>query len=411
MMSSVEPVASEPRIFVGQVPTDKTEEDLFQLFLPFGRIRNLHLIREGPDGKSRGCAMVLFDRWSEAEAAIEAHDGKTVLDGRTLVVKVASPRRQPSETGIAPKKLFIGQVPREVAEEHLQPFFAPFGDIEHINVLRTQRGQSAGCAFIQYRKWAHAEAAIEAHNGTTRLPGSEVPLVCKFADARRRESPVPGRPGRSKLGVRLDDHANLLANGLGSLGYGNDLTAGFSGLGGGGGASIVGDGVLLNHMGIMAQNPAYCQGSEKEFSGLDGCGVGSTDMGGRSMTSHPGASDQLLGSLNLGLGASNGMAASSALTAGISDGHLDNGQHFGALNVPLEATEQDLWQLFAPIGEVLELYVLRNGNGRSRGCAFVTFANKFLAQQAVTQLNGREVPPGKHLVVKFADRSTAGKYF
>ena len=111
MLSSVEPVASEPRIFVGQVPTDKTEEDLFQLFLPFGRIRNLHLIREGPEGKSRGCAMVLFDRWSEAEAAIEAHDGKTVLDGRTLVVKVASPRRQPSETGIAPKKLFIGQVP------------------------------------------------------------------------------------------------------------------------------------------------------------------------------------------------------------------------------------------------------------------------------------------------------------
>lgn len=110
MMSPVEPVASEPRIFVGQVPTDKTEEDLFQLFLPFGRIRNLHLIREGPEGKSRGCAMVLFDRWSEAEAAIEAHDGKTVLDGRTLVVKVASPRRQPSETGIAPKKLFIGQV-------------------------------------------------------------------------------------------------------------------------------------------------------------------------------------------------------------------------------------------------------------------------------------------------------------
>ena len=77
----------------------------------------------------------------------------------------------------------------------------------------------------------------------------------------------------------------------------------------------------------------------------------------------------------------------------------------------LQATEQDLWQLFAPIGEVLELYVLRNGNGRSRGCAFVTFANKFLAQQAVTHLNGRQVPPGKHLVVKFADRSTAGKYF
>ncbi len=39
----------------------------------------------------------------------------------------------------------------------------------------------------------------------------------------------------------------------------------------------------------------------------------------------------------------------------------------------------------------MELYILRNSNGKSRGCAFVTYANKFLAQQAITQLNGKQV--------------------
>ena len=56
-----------------------------------------------------------------------------------------------------------------------------------------------------------------------------------------------------------------------------------------------------------------------------------------------------------------------------------------------QASEEELFGLFSPIGEILELYILRNSNGKSRGCAFVTYANKYLAQQAITQLNGKQV--------------------
>ena len=35
-------------------------------------------------------------------------------------------------------------MPRDVTEEDLRPLFEPYGDIEHINILRTHRGQSAG---------------------------------------------------------------------------------------------------------------------------------------------------------------------------------------------------------------------------------------------------------------------------
>ena len=75
----------------------------------------------------------------------------------------------------------------------------------------------------------------------------------------------------------------------------------------------------------------------------------------------------------------------------------------------LQANEDYLWTLFSPIGQVLELYVLRNNNAKSRGCAFVTYASKQLAEQAITQLNGRPMSSGKTLVVKFADRASANK--
>ena len=41
----------------------------------------------------------------------------------------------------------------------------------------------------------------------------------------------------------------------------------------------------------------------------------------------------------------------------------------------LQAIEQDLWQLFAPLGDVLELAILRS-QGRSKGCAFLTYASR-----------------------------------
>ena len=89
---------------------------MFPLFTPYGNVRNLHLLR-GSDGKPRGCAMVLFSRWAEAEAACSL-DGSVVLESggqsKPLVVHFANPRRapagQPAEPGIAPRKLFVGQV-------------------------------------------------------------------------------------------------------------------------------------------------------------------------------------------------------------------------------------------------------------------------------------------------------------
>lgn len=59
----------------------------------------------------------------------------------------------------------------------------------------------------------------------------------------------------------------------------------------------------------------------------------------------------------------------------------------------LQANEEELFNLFSPIGDILDLKIVRSTSGKSRGCAFVTYANDKHAQQAITELNGKQVLP------------------
>lgn len=616
--------------------------------------------------------MVLFERWAEAEAAQEAHNGRTRLNGsRPLVVSFANPKRirpgEPPEPAIAPRKLFVGQVPKDATERDLRPLFEPFGEIVSLNVLRTQRGQgpSAGCAFVEFRKWAQAERAMEAHNGVTRLPGSEMPLVVKFADAKRPESGYPspqgghmgprhgswgalhhgmhpgafhGMPPQGYMHGGLDpalaaqygglpyslqngggaggDGGALNPLGLPRLGASNPLLAAAAAAAGGqlseatagpaltgalpaaplplgasaadaaaaavaaaaqvnvsdaaaaaGAAQLLGS---LNNLSLSDQasiaNAAGAAGALQAAGNLAGgseadaqaqaqlvaINAGAASALEAALAGRPpplgsdsnagllaaqqvlqqqqqqdqhnqqavqqGSASNLLGGASSSLGGSGDLPAASspsaagaaamaagftgdmanALAATSSAGSLSGGAtassaaavqaaanvaaanaaaagaaapgggpsianglgsgvtglaYLGGLaplggaggrlgemaggppgaaplpgapaggpgsrgldqaasqwklfigQVPMEATEQDLWALFAPLGDILELYVLRNNQtGRSRGCAFVTYASRDLAQQAITALNGRQVGGGKTLVVKYADR-------
>ena len=146
--------ALSDRLSAGQIPSGIREEQLWGLFSPYGVIRNLHLLK-GFDSKPRGCAMVLFARWSQAESAAEALNGKTgQLLGQTrpLVVHFANPRRSPQgppEPGIAPRKLFVGQVSGALpALTHMPVFRDPTACACAASVcLWSQRG--LGCSDLE----------------------------------------------------------------------------------------------------------------------------------------------------------------------------------------------------------------------------------------------------------------------
>lgn len=60
-------------------------------------------------------------------------------------------------------------------------------------------------------------------------------------------------------------------------------------------------------------------------------------------------------------------------------------------NLSLNATKEDLQQLFAAAGVIEDVAVIKDRDtGRSKGFAFVTFATRQEAQEAVTRFNGQE---------------------
>lgn len=507
--SSHEPqaVAGVPRLFVGQIPTTSAEEDILPVFAGYGEIEKVSLVR-GPDNKSRGCCMVQFKRWADAERAMHGVNGTSPLDtgkGRPLVCHFANPRRtvgsQMSETAIAPRKLFVGQIPRTSTEQDILSVFAPFGEVETINILKS-KGVHAGCAFVQYSSWASCEAAIESLHDKTTMGGAEHPLVVKFADAKKSDTAglLTKRQGMGMMGLAgFGGHHPVLLGGhphhYGDMGLPNMGHMGMPGMGGLGGMSGLLGGNGLGHSSLGMGLPSGLAGgkshglgshdggssenllsSESEgpsslaplapsmptsnlamdhhhhhhhHSGMGGSlggSMGSSLHHGLPSSGSMGNLAAMQGGLHLlgmpqGLMGSNGelhmmsnaaaaammMAAAAHAAHGGPNGSPGNGPSArgGAIKlgrgvadpsayqhklfigqIPFEAAEQDLWALLSPVGDILELAILRS-QGRSKGCAFLTYATRAQAAAAIHAFNGRQVGPTKRLVIKFADQKAA----
>ena len=78
-------------IYVGNLPYGIDDAALQELFAEFGEISSAQVIIDRDTGRPRGFGFVEMPEQSEAEAAIEALNGKEV-DGRALNVNQARPK-------------------------------------------------------------------------------------------------------------------------------------------------------------------------------------------------------------------------------------------------------------------------------------------------------------------------------
>ena len=80
-------------IFVGNLAWTTTEEDLAQLFEPFGTVEQAHIATDRDTGRSRGFGFVEMPDDTEAQAAIDELNGSSI-GGRPLTVNEARPREE-----------------------------------------------------------------------------------------------------------------------------------------------------------------------------------------------------------------------------------------------------------------------------------------------------------------------------
>jgi cold-inducible RNA-binding protein len=80
-------------ISVGNLAWTTTEEDLAQLFEPFGIVEQARIATDRDTGRSRGFGFVEMPDDMEAQAAIDELHGSSI-GGRPLTVNEARPREE-----------------------------------------------------------------------------------------------------------------------------------------------------------------------------------------------------------------------------------------------------------------------------------------------------------------------------
>lgn len=78
------------KLYVGNLPYGVRDNDLEQVFTPFGAVTSARVMMERDTGRSKGFGFVEMGSEAEAQAAIQGMNGQP-LGGRSLVVNEARP--------------------------------------------------------------------------------------------------------------------------------------------------------------------------------------------------------------------------------------------------------------------------------------------------------------------------------
>jgi protein sex-lethal len=151
-------------LIVNYLPQTFLDNDLVELFSPYGQLENVRVMRDRKTGYSFGYGFVNYVKEEDAAEAIQNLNGLRVADNKTIRVTLARP---PSEN-IKDTNLYITNLPRDITEDELVNLFSPYGTIVQKNLLYDKyTGLSRGVGFVRYDKREEASAAIDAMNNFT----------------------------------------------------------------------------------------------------------------------------------------------------------------------------------------------------------------------------------------------------
>ncbi|KAK7270402.1 hypothetical protein RIF29_23506 [Crotalaria pallida] len=182
-------------VYVKNISETYTDEDLKQLFGPFGTITSTTVMKDA-NGKSRCFGFVNFQSPDSAAAAVERLNGATVDDDKVLFVGRAQ-RKAEREAELKAKfeqerisryeklqgaNLYMKNLDDNINDEKLRDLFSEFGTITSCKVMIDSNGHSKGSGFVAFSTPEEANKALNEMNG--KLIGKK-PLY--VAVAQRKE--------------------------------------------------------------------------------------------------------------------------------------------------------------------------------------------------------------------------------
>ncbi|GMH86271.1 hypothetical protein TrVE_jg9116 [Triparma verrucosa] len=231
---------TEVKLFVGNIPFECDVQRLQDIFGQYATITDLFIPHYQDSGRPRGFAMISVTDIDSANLCIE-NLNNTELDGRTIRVNIAMPKRAQQVGGVggvgggdwggngmgaggfnqngggmaapnADVKLFVGNLSFNTTTETIQEYFQQFGTVTDCFLPKDrQTGRPRGFAFVT-------------------MPAEEAKVACDTANGVE----IEGRVLRVNVAQPKGPWGGG-GGGGGGGGYGGGYGRGYGGGGGGGG--------------------------------------------------------------------------------------------------------------------------------------------------------------------------------
>ncbi|XP_072402672.1 polyadenylate-binding protein 4-like isoform X1 [Diabrotica undecimpunctata] len=180
-------------VYVKNFGEDLSEEELRNMFEKYGKITSYKIMSKD-DGKSKGFGFVAFENPEAAETAVEALNGKELMEGKPLYVGRAqkkAERQQELKRRFEALKmerlnryqgvnLYVKNLDDTIDDERLRKEFSPFGTITSAKVMM-EEGRSKGFGFVCFSSPEEATKAVTEMNG--RIVGTK-PLYVALAQRK-----------------------------------------------------------------------------------------------------------------------------------------------------------------------------------------------------------------------------------
>ncbi|XP_036836431.1 CUGBP Elav-like family member 1 isoform X38 [Oncorhynchus mykiss] len=408
------------KMFVGQIPRSWAEEQLRELFEPYGAVYEINVLRDRSQNppQSKGCCFITYyARKSALEAQNALHNMK-ILPGMHHPVQM-KPADSEKNNAVEDRKLFIGMISKKCNENDIRLMFSPYGQIEECRILRGPDGLSRGCAFITFTARQMAQSTIKSMHQSQTMEGCSSPIVVKFADTQKDKE-------QKRIAQQLQQQMQQ----LNAASMWGNLT----------GLNSLGPQYLALYLQLLQQSAT----SGNTLNNLHPMSAGSSPTSCNNNSVNPMASLGALQSLAAGAGAGLNMgslAGMAALNGGLGSGGMSNGtgstmealtqaysgiQQYAAAalpslynqsllsqqsvsaagsqkegpeganlfiyHLPQEFGDQDLLQMFMPFGNVISAKVFIDKQTNLSKCfGFVSYDNPVSSQAAIQSMNGFQI--------------------
>ncbi|XP_044310633.1 heterogeneous nuclear ribonucleoprotein A/B isoform X1 [Varanus komodoensis] len=206
------------KMFVGGLSWDTSKKDLKDYFTKFGEVTDCTIKMDPNTGRSRGFGFILFKEAASVDKVLEQKEHK--LDGRVIDPKKAMAMKKDPV-----KKIFVGGLNPEAAEDKIREYFGEFGEIEAIELpMDPKTNKRRGFVFITFKEEDPVKKILEKkfHN----VSGSKCEIKVAQPKEVYQQQQFGSGGGRGRGGRRAQSqnwnqgYGNYWNQGYGSQGYG-----------------------------------------------------------------------------------------------------------------------------------------------------------------------------------------------